>query len=200
MYMIWKKNHQTFIYQSKYWYGKKCSTYIDLHKNRRNYSLAVCFFKNHRKTLRKFVIFCNTTRAHGIKMNSLFGIAFILAVSLVPLVSCACNELTVQEANSTCSVDRNLMFEELLGDEGDYPMVCSYFNDYLKCMNVLVEGCDNKLLFNYKSFQETYTRPPYRCRITPTYSGSNHIAMSVMMLSMFAGASSFLQFAWTKIR
>lgn len=135
-------------------------------------------------------------------MNSLFGIAFILAVSLVPLVSCACKELTVQEANITCSVDRNLMNDVLKGDEGDYPLLCAYFNDYLKCMNVHLVGCDNKVLFNYKSFQETYTRPPYRCRITPTYSessatiiGSNHIAMSVMMLSFFAGVTSFLQVA-----
>lgn len=141
-------------------------------------------------------------RLYGNKMHSFFGIAFIFAVSLVPMVSCACNEMTVQEANSTCNVDRNLMNDALEGDEGDYPMVCSYFNDYLKCMNVHLVGCDNKVLFNYKSFQETYTRPPYRCRITPTHSessaniiGSNHIAVSVMMLSFFAGVSSLLQIA-----
>lgn len=57
--------------------------------------------------------------------NLIISFFFVLSVSLVPMVSCACNEMTVQEANSTCNVDRNLMNDALEGDEGDYPMVCS---------------------------------------------------------------------------
>eukprot|EP00106_Octopus_bimaculoides_P007955 XP_014775397.1 PREDICTED: uncharacterized protein LOC106872798 [Octopus bimaculoides] len=89
----------------------------------------------------------------------------------------------VISANSSCASILDDMFDEERKGPGSYPIVCAYFNDYLKCMNLLISECDKKYLFTYKSFKEFYTRPPYRCRITPTYTGGcQHIAVSGWVL------------------
>ncbi|CAI9726322.1 Hypothetical predicted protein [Octopus vulgaris] len=116
-------------------------------------------------------------------MKTLIGIIVLLTVCYIPLVSCTCNDETVSNANSSCASILDDMGEEERKGAGSFPIVCAYFNDYLKCMNLLISECDKKHLLNFKSFKEFYTRPPYRCRITPTYKGSQqHIAASGWIL------------------
>ncbi|GAB1608474.1 Hypothetical predicted protein [Argonauta hians] len=128
-------------------------------------------------------------------MNTLFGIIVLFTVCYIPLVSAGCSDDTVRVANITCLSHLDEMEEEERKGHGAYPMLCAIFNDYLKCMDPSLEKCTQKILFEYKTFQELYTRPPYRCRITPTYSGSQHITMSALILLLGLSSFSLLQIA-----